>query len=585
MRALAAVAALLAGADAFDTDLFAAPASGLEAAVAASFRSSDGEGMRGRVVETSPEWFEARSERFKAEDGKIGEELGVVMANFYSGSCGHCQTFAQVFQSVAKSAADAGCPVDVVAVNCDAFRSFCTRFGVESVPKIVGFAKGTDVLNTDAGEVLSEDPDELLAWISETEKVAPIQNRKVEKEADDITPLSVGTGEEFGSSLGSKEMLKRDISSALRFGLETGVFLGRGSLEGAELDALFRWLEVNSQSFPGTTERNKIGRLLAQLKRLAASLRQDQKRNSISSEDFDKVLEKWDFAVFEPNQKQKWGAVWYLCSPRSLKDLGVYGGYPCALWSLFHVLSVSSGHGGASPKKTVHAISDYVRYFFSCNECRENFIASNPDPEHDILRKAESLGVSQDRALVMWLWSEHNAVTRRLNHYILQSENNADAAASPRERSRSRKKFKLRQVFPSPDQCRKCYFSPKSKRLRDRSRTIDAQYLHSQPQSDSPNAEFRVIIGNHADVEEEGGEDWDYEHVYIMLLHSYCFSNDSKLRCVYLPADPDTKAIDRGDALTGMVSLMDNLMVFIFLCIFAVLFSKRHWLMKRSKSH
>ncbi|CAK8998234.1 Sulfhydryl oxidase 1 (mSOx) (Quiescin Q6) (Skin sulfhydryl oxidase) [Durusdinium trenchii] len=500
------------------------------------------------VLEIGPKWL-AQHDRVVQGDAHL------VMINFYSGSCGHCQVFKAVWDKVAQYAKDARCNIRVLALNCDNFRDVCTRYEVTSTPKIMGFGPGSNAAQPETGVVLSEDKHELLRWMSEVDKsfqapgsvadaAEPIGEaltpEATEGELERIAPASSGT------ELSPKELLKRDAASAVRFGLETGVFLGRTFVDGEALAALYRWLNVLRRSFPGEQERAQLQDLLNS----CMALEKASHAKRIDSEKFDAVLAKWKFAVYHKHQDTNWRAEWTLCRPRSVRDLGVTGGYPCALWSLLHILTVSSASGGSSPEHTLRAIHGYIKFFFSCNECRENFVQSNPDPVRDVLARATGTGIPASRALVIWLWAEHNAVTKRLN-----SEMEEDALARPG--SRRRRARTPHKIFPTVDQCRSCRRAQggSSGRLRGDAalpRQKDAVYLR-QEQSQGPNAKFRGVFfspgkgvpsasgrgeppaadddnDTTATNDHDNSNSWDYDVLHKMLLHTYCF-DDSVLHC------------------------------------------------------
>ncbi|QQP38616.1 Sulfhydryl oxidase, partial [Caligus rogercresseyi] len=57
-----------------------------------------------------------------------------------------------------------------------------------------------------------------------------------------------------------------------------------------------------------------------------------------------------------------------------------FRGYPCGVWTLFHVLSVEAMNTEESelsqegPTRVTLSIMEYIKYFFSCRNCAENFM-------------------------------------------------------------------------------------------------------------------------------------------------------------------------------------------------------------------
>ncbi|CAM4603295.1 sulfhydryl oxidase 1 [Caretta caretta] len=85
-----------------------------------------------------------------------------------------------------------------------------------------------------------------------------------------------------------------------------------------------------------------------------------------------------------------------------------FRGYPCSLWTLFHLLTVQATRYrrlGTGPLEVLGAMRGYVWSFFGCRECAQHFEGM----------AAESMDKvrSVDKA-VLWLWSRHNRVNARL---------------------------------------------------------------------------------------------------------------------------------------------------------------------------
>lgn len=83
-------------------------------------------------------------------------------------------------------------------------------------------------------------------------------------------------------------------------------------------------------------------------------------------------------------------------------------GYSCGLWQIFHYLTVSATNSESThdPQEVLRAIHGFVKYFFGCTDCSEHF-----------QQMAERNGISKvatNDAAVLWLWSTHNEVNRRL---------------------------------------------------------------------------------------------------------------------------------------------------------------------------
>ncbi|CAK6981552.1 LOW QUALITY PROTEIN: sulfhydryl oxidase 2 [Scomber scombrus] len=89
-------------------------------------------------------------------------------------------------------------------------------------------------------------------------------------------------------------------------------------------------------------------------------------------------------------------------------------GYPCSLWTLFHVLTVQHDAMPTALDNTalegdaaavLHVMRRYIRTFFGCEQCGRHFEAA----------AAASLETVQSREQqIIWLWNQHNTVNLRL---------------------------------------------------------------------------------------------------------------------------------------------------------------------------
>lgn len=113
-----------------------------------------------------------------------------------------------------------------------------------------------------------------------------------------------------------------------------------------------------------------------------------------------------------------------------------YRGYPCGLWTTFHVLTVNAvlqdgNNEFYNPKKTLRAIHGYVKHFFSCKYCSRHFQAMYAEDAES------SINVADDG--ILWLWRGHNKVNKRLK---------GDASEDP---------LHPKQQFPPKKSCPACW--------------------------------------------------------------------------------------------------------------------------------
>ncbi|NXX95188.1 QSOX1 oxidase, partial [Centropus bengalensis] len=85
-----------------------------------------------------------------------------------------------------------------------------------------------------------------------------------------------------------------------------------------------------------------------------------------------------------------------------------FRGYPCGLWTIFHLLTVEAARNGPDKELPLEVLSNmrcYIQHFFGCRDCAQHFEAM----------AAESMDrVASRQEAVLWLWSHHNEVNARL---------------------------------------------------------------------------------------------------------------------------------------------------------------------------
>ncbi|CAL8343634.1 unnamed protein product [Lota lota] len=89
-------------------------------------------------------------------------------------------------------------------------------------------------------------------------------------------------------------------------------------------------------------------------------------------------------------------------------------GYPCSLWTLFHMLTVqydaspqllASTALDGDPAAVLHAMRGYIGTFFGCEQCGRHF-------EEMAAQSLDQVKTTEDA--MIWLWSKHNLVNSRL---------------------------------------------------------------------------------------------------------------------------------------------------------------------------
>ena len=112
---------------------------------------------------------------------------------------------------------------------------------------------------------------------------------------------------------------------------------------------------------------------------------------------------------------------WASCAGSEAK----YRGYPCGLWMLLHTVTIhcfplvhyNDQHvrrpqyrpWSIDSSKALQILRDYIVNFFTCEHCREHFTKMSMHLEES---------VTDDVSAILWLWSAHNSVNKRLANDI-----------------------------------------------------------------------------------------------------------------------------------------------------------------------
>ncbi|GFY71028.1 sulfhydryl oxidase 1 [Trichonephila inaurata madagascariensis] len=221
------------------------------------------------------------------------------------------------------------------------------------------------------------------------EHVIGVSRSKAKKE--DIMPL------EKSSNVipGTNAVYMVDLENAIYNLLSKEIGVTK-LIDGEKLATLKSFLSVLKTYFPGTTP---VMNFLARFYDWVIN-----KNSSISGEEFVQAMEEvQDKTAFLPTIRS-----WVGCKGSEPK----YRGYPCSLWTLFHTLTVQADKkdeetvDGPKRNQVLFTIRDYIKNFFTCEECSKNFLEMAENVENE---------VSTSREAVLWLWEAHNKVNHRLS--------------------------------------------------------------------------------------------------------------------------------------------------------------------------
>ncbi|KFB51709.1 AGAP007491-PA-like protein [Anopheles sinensis] len=253
--------------------------------------------------------------------------------------------------------------------------------------------------------------------------------------------------------LGPAVVYQADLEEAVRFALFHEIARFK-TIDGERLVALRNLLNVLVRYFPF----NDNGR------RFLTEVRQyvlNAGEQSLDGEAFVqrvKALENERKPVFSSNH-------WIGCSG-SKEGLRRY---PCGLWTLFHYLTVQAAESDLSnnPQEVLEAMHGYIKNYFGCSECSQHF--------QQMAEKNRIWQVSTKEDAILWLWSSHNEVNKRLA---------GDATEDPEH---------PKVQFPTAGDCASC-----------RQKILTNHHNHQQ---------YTI----------EGGTEWNLMEVLSYLKHMYAY--------------------------------------------------------------
>jgi len=217
-----------------------------------------------------------------------------------------------------------------------------------------------------------------------------------------------------------------DLEKAVEYSLTREVAM-QPILDQQKLKALVYYIEVLLNYLPGI--RNPVKKFLVSLRDWPVQMGYSSLPHTLYKKKVEELVE-----LHQPFSKTP--TEWQGCKGSSPQ----YRGYPCSLWTLFHVLSVNAAakdpafvYGGVS--SVANSMIGYVSQYFSCRECALHFA-----------NHVSSLGFlpTNPDQTILWLWTIHNIANRNLA---------GDATEDPAH---------PKIQWPSISQCPKC------RRSRDR---------------------------------------------------------------------------------------------------------------------
>ncbi|XP_068095817.1 sulfhydryl oxidase 1 [Hyperolius riggenbachi] len=182
-----------------------------------------------------------------------------------------------------------------------------------------------------------------------------------------------------------------DLESSLHYSLRVEV-ARFSTFQGERLKSLSNYISVLTKYFPARPMlQNLLGNLNNKMSEQQENMTYGEFADVLNNKNQDKD------AVLASNVNYAW------CQGSQPE----YRGFPCTVWTLFHLLTVRAFElktSDSNPQEVLQAMKGYVRYFFGCRECAGHFAAM-----------AVTIDSIRDHdESILWLWRSHNRVNKRL---------------------------------------------------------------------------------------------------------------------------------------------------------------------------
>ncbi|KAL6263458.1 hypothetical protein P5V15_006250 [Pogonomyrmex californicus] len=190
-----------------------------------------------------------------------------------------------------------------------------------------------------------------------------------------------------------------DLESTLHYSINHEISLMK-SIDGEKMEALRKYLAVLAVYFP--LRRNNA--YLEVIRDVVES------KSSMTGEEFSqlaKTTEEEMSPVYSGMPRR-----WIGCKGST----DSYRGYPCGLWTMFHMLTVNfalernkdvSQVLSQDPAAVLRAMHGYIGTFFGCADCAAHFV--------EMASKNKIFDVHSKDEAILWLWRAHNQVNARLS--------------------------------------------------------------------------------------------------------------------------------------------------------------------------
>jgi hypothetical protein len=319
--------------------------------------------------------------------------------------------------------------IDFFAVSCVAHSPICKEQNVRGYPTLKFFVEFNNTAIEVSNKSLSAKQlnEEFFKKYSHLESTSDNNNGADDNDNDhDHDQVLERKG---GKGKLDVKVRKDDIyinaASSLSFALRSSIFMTNDALSTQQSNVFHDWLTILSQTLPQSETHNNH------------SLKEALGAVLALKSDFEYVVQSGDnlLGILETSHEKGLGSEQWT----SICSKGEAGaGYTCGLWQLFHLVTVGLVHYNMdhqddaltetnmlSTMHTADTIRNYIEHFFTCDECRLNFVQMYEECRFERCNRLStnpSSSIEDWKQLSLWLWEVHNDVNVRLLHETKDGE-------------------------------------------------------------------------------------------------------------------------------------------------------------------
>jgi len=333
------------------------------------------------------------------------------VVEFYAPWCGHCIHFRSHYIELGKQTQEINPNVDFYAISCTVHNELCHKNGIRGYPTLKFYSEYNstgipiDRFSLNVNKLIENYVSKYSTFVLSIN--AQKDKNNVSERSNEVNSFQKqSVGEKTNFLHPDQHDIYINAASSLQFALRTSIFMTDEPLSAKQYNTLKDWLRLLSLTLPRSIGHRESEKSLSQVDSLLAKIdyvsRSEQNLNEVLSQ--------------KSNLKQR--EEWTVSCSKGVESAG----YTCGLWHLLHIITIGLVHYNVdhtptlTTMNTADMIRNYIEEYFTCDECRLNFIKMYEECRFERCNRLTMDAGSLDdwKQLSLWLWEVHNDVNVRL---------------------------------------------------------------------------------------------------------------------------------------------------------------------------